>query len=222
MFIGISKVIELLMERLSNDGFWSISGALIGAFVGSFCGFLASLYLDIKRERKMKSAFYTEVDFLSNIMGDFLVAIVSEYEKSKIDLAKNESFSGPRELDFNVLNTLFLELYKTKNIPSTDHRQLVLNLSSQWEKIYKINVGRVEKIPNTSTYQVSPTKSKEIVFFLVDLLYHLNLLVVQKKEFKFGKNNFKTKALSVFAKYKVNNSDLVEKIAEETARIIDK
>ncbi|MGF1778625.1 hypothetical protein, partial [Vibrio nomapromontoriensis] len=64
------------MEKLSNDGFWSISGALIGAFVGSLCGLLASLYLDVKRESKVKSAFYTEAEFLSNIMGAFLVAIV--------------------------------------------------------------------------------------------------------------------------------------------------
>lgn len=205
------------MEKLLNDGFWSISGALVGAFVGSLCGLLASLYLDVKREGKVKSAFYTELDFLSNIMGTFLVAIVSEYEKSKIDLAKNESFSGPLVLDFNVLNTLFLELYKTRNIPSTDHRQLVLNLSSQWERISKMDVGRVEKIPNTSTYKVSSIKSKEIVFFLVDLLYHLNLMVVQQKKFKFDENNFKIKALSVFAKYEVDNSDLVEKIAKEAA-----
>ncbi|ENM5907518.1 hypothetical protein LPR20_003705 [Vibrio mimicus] len=205
------------MEKLSNDGFWSISGALIGAFVGSLCGLLASLYLDVKRESKVKSAFYTEAEFLSNIMGAFLVAIVFEYEKSKIDLAKNESFSGPLELDFSVLNTLFLELYKTKNIPSTDHRQFMLNLSSQWERICKMDVGRVEKIQNTSIYQVSPTKSKEIVFFLVDLLYHLNLLVVQQRKFRFGEHNFKTKALSVFAQYEVDNSDLMEKIAKEAA-----
>ncbi len=210
-------MVELLMEKLSNDGFWSISGALVGAFVGSLCGLLASLYLDVKRESKVKSAFYTEAEFLSNIMGAFLVAIVFEYEKSKIDLAKNESFSGPLELDFSVLNTLFLELYKTKNIPSTDHRQFMLNLSSQWERICKMDVGRVEKILNTSIYQVSPTKSKEIVFFLVDLLYHLNLLVVQQRKFRFGEHNFKTKALSVFAKYEVDNSDLMEKIAEEAA-----
>ncbi|OBU14841.1 hypothetical protein AYY20_08215 [Photobacterium aquimaris] len=170
------------MEKLSNDGFWSISGALVGAFVGSLCGLLASLYLDVKRERKVKSAFYTEAEFLSNIMGNFLAAIISEYEKSKIDLAKNESFSGPLDLDFSVLNTLFLELYKTKNIPSTDHRQLVLNLSSQWERICKMDDGRVKKIPNTNTYQVSPIKSKEMVFFLVDLLYYLNMLVVQQKK----------------------------------------
>ena len=202
---------------MSNDGFWSISGALVGAFVGSLCGLLASLYLDVKREGKVKSAFYTELEFLSNIMGNFLVDIVSEYEKSKIDLAKNESFSGPLVLDFSVLNTLFLELYKTKNIPSTDHRQLVLNLSSQWERISKMDVGRVEKISNTSIYKVSSIKSKDIVFFLVDLLYHLNLMVVQQKKFKFDENNFKTKALSVFVKYEVDNSDLVEKIAKEAA-----
>ena len=202
---------------MSNDGFWSISGALVGAFVGSLCGLLASLYLDVKREGKVKSAFYTELEFLSNIMGTFLVDIVSEYEKSKIDLAKNESFSGPLVLDFSVLNTLFLELYKTKNIPSTDHRQLVLNLSSQWERISKMDVGRVEKISNTSIYKVSSIKSKDIVFFLVDLLYHLNLMVVQQKKFKFDENNFKTKALSVFVKYEVDNSDLVEKIAKEAA-----
>lgn len=202
---------------MSNDGFWSISGALVGAFVGSLCGLLASLYLDVKREGKVKSAFYTELEFLSNIMGTFLVDIVSEYEKSKIDLAKNESFSGPLVLDFSVLNTLFLELYKTKNIPSTDHRQLVLNLSSQWERISKMDVGRVEQISNTSIYKVSSIKSKDIVFFLVDLLYHLNLMVVQQKKFKFDENNFKTKALSVFVKYEVDNSDLVEKIAKEAA-----
>ena len=80
-----------------------------------------------------------------------------------------------------------------------------------------MDVGRVEKIPNTSTYKVSSIKSKEIVFFLVDLLYHLNLMVVQQKKFKFDENNFKTKALSVFAKYEVDNSDLVEKIAKEAA-----
>ncbi|WP_185837212.1 hypothetical protein [Vibrio cholerae] len=206
------------MERLSNDGFWSISGALIGAFVGALCGLLASLLLDVKRENKVKYAFYTEANFLSNIMGAFLVAIVSEYEKSKIDFAKDESFSGPLELDFSVLDTLFLELYKTKNIPSSDHRKFVLNVSSQWGRICKMDVGRVEKIPNTSTYEVSSIKSKEIIFFLVDLLYHFNLLVVQKEKFKFRKEkNFKTKALSVFEKYKVDNSDLVEKIAKETA-----
>ncbi|WP_337917125.1 hypothetical protein, partial [Vibrio cholerae] len=67
-------------------------------------------------------------------------------------------------------------------------------------------------------YEVSSIKSKEIIFFLVDLLYHFNLLVVQKEKFKFRKEkNFKTKALSVFEKYKVDNSDLVEKIAKETA-----
>ncbi|EIZ1043096.1 hypothetical protein WB913_004713 [Vibrio parahaemolyticus] len=211
-------MIEVLIEKLSNDGFWAISGALVGAFVGSLCGLLASLYLDVKRESKVKSAFYTEAEFLSNIMGTFLVAVVSEYEKSKIDLAKKESFSGPLELDFSLLDTLFLELYKTKNILSSDHRQFVLNLSSQWERICKMDVGRVERTPNTSTYQVSPVKSKEIVFFLVDLLYHLNLLVVQQKKFKFvNENKFQTKALSVFSKYKVDNSDLVEKIAKETA-----
>ncbi|HHC7250977.1 TPA: hypothetical protein ACN380_004783 [Vibrio parahaemolyticus] len=206
------------MEKLLNDGFWAISGALVGAFVGSLCGLLASLYLDVKRESKVKSAFYTEAEFLSNIMGTFLVAVVSEYEKSKIDLAKKESFSGPLELDFSLLDTLFLELYKTQNIPSSDHRQFVLNLSSQWERICKVDVGRVEKTPNTSTYQVSPVKSKEIVFFLVDLLYHLNLLVVEQKKFKFvNEKKFQTKALSVFSKYKVDNPDLVEKIAKETA-----
>ncbi|HDZ9270813.1 TPA: hypothetical protein RUZ20_003371 [Vibrio cholerae] len=207
------------MERLSSDGFWAIFGALIGAFVGALCGLLASLWLDVKRESKVKYAFYTEANFLSNIMGVFLVAVVSEYEKSRIDFAKkDESFSGPLELDFSVLDTLFLELYKTKNIPSPDHRKFVLNVSSQWGRICKMDVGRVEKIPNTSTYQVSSIKSKEIIFFLVDLLYHFNLLVVQEEKFKFGKeNNFKTKAQSVFAKYKVDNSDLVEKIAKETA-----
>ena len=211
-------MIEILMEKLSNDGFWAISGALVGAFVGSLCGLLASLYLDLKRESNVKSAFYTEAEFLSNIMGSFLVAVVSEYKKSKIDLAKNESFSGPLEIDFSVLDTLFLELYKTKNIPSSDHRQFVLNLSSQWKRICKMDVGRVEKIPNTSIYQVSPVKSKEIVFFLVDLLYHFNLLVEQQKKFKFvNENKFQTKAQPVFSKYKVDNSDLVEKIAKETA-----
>lgn len=205
------------MEKLSNDGFWAISGALVGAFVGSLCGFLASLYLDVKRESKVKSAFYAEAKFLSNIMGTFFVAVVSEYEKSKIDLSKGESFSGPLELDFSVLDALFLELYKTKNIPSSDHRQFVLNLSFQWERICKMDVGRVEKIPNTRTFQVSSVKSKEILFFLVDMLYHLNLLVVQEKKFKLvNEKKFQTKALSVFSKYKVDNSGLVEKIAKET------
>ncbi|WP_221069890.1 hypothetical protein [Vibrio alfacsensis] len=206
------------MEKLSNDGFWAISGALVGAFVGSLCGLLASLYLDLKRESNVKSAFYTEAEFLSSIMGTFLVAVVSEYEKSEIDLAKNDSFSGPLEIDFSVLDTLFFELYKTKNIPSPDHRQFVLNLSSQWKRICEMDVGRVETTPNTSIYQVSPVKSKEIVFFLVDLLYYFNLLVEQQNKFKLvNENKFQTKALIVFSKYKVDNSDLVEKIAKETA-----
>ncbi|MCL1131909.1 hypothetical protein [Shewanella sairae] len=192
------------MEKLSNDGFWAISGALVGAFVGSFCGLLASLYLDLKRESNVKSAFYTEAEFLSGIMGTFLVAVVSEYKKSKIDLAKNESFSGPLEIDFSVLDTLFLELYKTKNIPSSDHRQFMLNLSSQWKRICKMDVGRVEKIPNTSIYQVSPVKSKEIVFFLVDLLYHFNLLVEKKKSLSSStKTNFKLRHSQCFQSTKL-------------------
>ena len=42
-------------------------------------------------------------------------------------------------------------------------------------------------------------------------------MVVQQKKFKFDENNFKIKALSVFAKYEVDNYDLVEKIAKEAA-----
>ena len=211
-------MLELLQQKLSTDGFWSISGALIGAFVGALFGILASLYLDAKRESKVKHSFYQEAEFLAGIMATSLLAVVSEYEKVKIDIGNNESFSGPLELDFGVFDALFFELYKTKNIPSSDLRRFVLNVRPQWDRVCKLDIGRVEHIEGTNLYKVSRVKSKEIVFFLVDLLYHFDLLIVEKHKFKFGnKADFKAQSTSVFSKYGIKNFELVEKITKELA-----
>ncbi|MGR6838007.1 hypothetical protein ACU5DF_02450 [Aliivibrio wodanis] len=139
-------------------------------------------------------------------------------KKSKIGVDKNDSFSGPLDLDFSVFDTLLIELYKTRTIPSSDQRHFVHNVSSQWKRVCKLDIGRVEKIEGTSIYHVSKAKSKDIVFLSVDLLYHFNVFLEQREKFKFGdKNDFKVKALSVFAKYKIKNTDFVDKIAKEAA-----
>ena len=203
-------MIEAILQKLSSDGFWSISGALIGAFVGALCGIFGSLYLDGRREDKVKYAFYKEAEFLSDLIGAYFKAVVLENEKSKIFLAKNESFNRPLDLDFSVLNTLFLELYKTKNILSSDHRQFVMRVRPQWERIRKLDIERIEKTQNTRTYNVSRSKSKDIIFLVVDLLYYFDQLAVQRQNFSFGDISDEAKRLSVFTKYKIDNVDLIE------------
>jgi hypothetical protein len=165
----------------------------------------------------VESAFYKEAKFLSQSMGCLFVSVVSEYKKSRENISVTD-FTGPIELDFSVFNMLFFELYKTKKIPSPDHRQLVSNIPTIYETILKEDVGRVQKIPK-SGYQASSEKCKKIVFHLVDLLYNLYQLEKKKEKFKFEKIKLETKAKEttkaklVFEKNNICDSDyLVEEI----------
>lgn len=201
------------MELFFGEGFWSIFGAIIGAFLGALFGFTTTICIDWRRNIKLKRAFYEEADFLSKNVSDFLIAVVSEYGKRKIDIAKGEGFSGPIEIDFNLFNTLHLELYKTKSIPTEDHRRFVHNVSLRWENICTSDEERVQQVEDSSIYRVSRVKCLEIVDSTVELLYYFDLFVSKKGKFKFNSSlSFKDMVEVVFTKYQIENENLINEV----------
>lgn len=207
-----------LVHQVLGEGFWSIFGAVIGAFLGALFGFIVSICLDFRRESKLKRAFYNEAEFLSTNVSEFLTSVVSEYEKVKIDIDNGDSFSGPIKIDFGVFNALYLELYKTKSIPTDDCRRFTHNVSSRWESICNFDIDRVNKIEGSSCYKVDRAKCMEIVFSSVDMLYYFDLLASKKDKFRFEEANFKTMAEVVFSKYKIKNDQLIDNISEQRPR----
>lgn len=206
------------MEQILGAGFWSIFGAVIGAFLGAFFGFIVSIYLDFRRSAKLKNAFYNEAEFLSTNISEFLISVVREYEKLKINIANGDSISGPLKIDFSVFNALYLELYKTKSIPTNDCRRFAHNVSSRWECICDFDIDRVKKDDGSSFYKVNRAKCMEIVFFSVDLLYYFDQLALKKEKFRFDDTDFKTMAEVVFSKCQIQNVRLIDEISKQRPR----
>lgn len=206
------------MQQMLGEGFWSVFGALIGAFLGALFGFIVTIFISYRRNLKLQKAFYSEANFLASNMSPFLKSVVNEYEKQKIDIENGDSYSGPRKIDFSVFNTLHLELYKTKNILTDDHRRFIHNVSYQWEKVCLADVNRVEKYDGTNFYKVDRTKCMEIVYDTVDLLYSFELFVSKKGKFKFDENTtFNKKAGVIFGNHQIKNDSLVDEINKQTA-----
>lgn len=202
------------MENLLSDGFWSISGALIGAFTGALFGFLITIYIEYRRVKKLKKAFYEEAEYILRYIISFLISVSEEYKKKKIDVGGGDTYSAPMKIDFNLFSTLHLELYKTNYIPSQDHRNLVHNISLRWGNIFQFEEGRIEYIQNTNNlYKVDIYKSTETAKILIDLIYNLDLFISQKEKFNFSKNrDVKSMATIVFKKNNIENSDLLNKL----------
>ncbi|GLR77171.1 hypothetical protein GCM10007855_40460 [Aliivibrio sifiae] len=208
----------MLMEQIFNDGFWSISGAVVGAFLGALFGFIVSIFLDYRRSTKLEKCLYKEADFVSSYMSSFLISVVNENDKLKINLNQGDSFSAPREINFDVFNILYLELYKTKKIPTDDHRRFVHNVSYQWEQMFSLDKDRIERVGESAIYKINRGKCKDVIYILVGLLYYFDLFISKKGKFKFDENSdFRTMANLVFSKYQINNEDLINIISNETA-----
>ena len=207
-----------LVQQMLGEGFWSVLGAVIGAFLGALFGFIVTIFLSYQRKNELQKAFYSEATFLTSYMSPFLKSVVDEYEKQKIDIKNGDSYSGPREIDFSVFKTLHLELYKTKCIPTDDHRRFIHNVSFLWDKVCLADVNRVEKPRGIEFHVVDPSKCMAIIYDTVDLLYYFDLFVSKKEKFKFDENiNFNKKADIVFRKYQIRNDCLIDEISYQAA-----
>ena len=164
------------METLLEEGFWSVFGAIVGAFLGALFGFVVLIYSEYRKKVKLEKTFYSEVNFIAFFMTSFLRSVVNEYEKGKIDI-KDDSYSAPTKIDFSVFNTLHLELYKTQNMLTDDHRLFIHNISLQWDIIHSLDENRINQFQATTTYTVNHARCKEIVYRLVNLLYQFDCLV---------------------------------------------
>lgn len=202
-------------KQLLGDGFWSVFGAIIGALLGAFLGIVVSIYFDFRRSNKLKNAFYDEAEFLTIHISEFLISVESEYEKQEIDLSKGDKYSGPLTIDFTVFNSLYLELYKIKSIPTNDFRRLVHNVSGNWKNICSHDVDRISKCESSSIHEVNREQCMEIVYLSVHLLYHFEQLALKKERFIFDDSDFKNKAEVVFRKYQIKNDKLINKIAQQ-------
>lgn len=206
-----------LVQQMLGEGFWSVIGAIIGAFLGALFGFVVTIFLSYQRNSKLQKAFYSEAIFLASNMSPFLKSVVHEYEKQKIDIINGDSYSGPREIDFSVFNTLHLELYKTNLVPTDDHRRFIHNVRSLWEKVCLADVNRVNRYEGTKFHSVDQPKCMEIVHDTVNLLYYFDLFVSKKEEFKFDENiKFNKKASVVFSKHQIKNDVLIDEISKQT------
>ncbi|EPI2684777.1 TPA: hypothetical protein RI752_003558 [Vibrio cholerae] len=199
------------MECVLEEGFW----AVIGAFLGAFLGLVTSIFLDYKRCKLVETSLYQEADFISNMMSSFFIALVMDHKKETINLYGGDSIIAPREIKFDSFFALHMELYKTRSIPSYDHRKLVHNIEYQWSKILSLDSERVVKRNGQFICDINKDKSKQMIYILVDMLYFLDLFVKNKSKFKFSENNANAKIDFVLSKYEINSNEILALIKQE-------
>ncbi|SHO59123.1 hypothetical protein [Vibrio quintilis] len=205
----------IFINTAIDEGFWSIFGAVVGAFLGALFGFFTLLFNERRTTSKLSDSLYKEAEFISSYMKDFFISVVSEYKRSKIFHEKGESFSGPSNIDFNTINTIFMELYKTNKIPSVEHRKFIHNIKYQWEMVNAYDIDRVKLIKTNAFYLVDRAKCLDIIYSLVTVLYYFDLFCTNKESFKFDESDFLLQANYIFNKLEIDGDKIINVINKQ-------
>lgn len=211
-----SKEISL-NEVLASSAATTLLGAIVGAVFGAFGTHKTNQITAEDKTHKLKSAFYDEVAHIQSYLIRYLSFAFKEYEQSWIDLEKPDAtLSKPMDLDFNTLRTIQIELIKEKAVPHPDQRRLVHNLELNVRSIYELEAKRVQQPhPERLHYVIVDSVSKNLMFRLSSVIWHLENLKTKKDDFQFEDVEAHHQMQAAFALAEIEEQD-------ELIKLIDK
>lgn len=194
ILIGVNAKVTsgLLTEVIYND--WgkgvlsSLIGAILGAILGAYGTYKTSISIQSHNLKIIKNAYYGEVEHILGYLTSYLKGVVIEHNKLKINLNNGDSLYGPRDINFNVLHSLELELIKQQEVLSPDQRMLVHNLESTVKSIFADDSKRLKEHDNL-VYSIQTGASLDIMLSLVNVIHTLNAFLEFKDSYRFNQEN---------------------------------